>query len=119
MDGNIKDTPPTVFVPAAADRPRWEALPAELADVRSQARRPQARRPGPSSTEVAGRGRIPTTLAASDPGRGPAELAAIAPDAPATVRPRGPSFEIGRRRRLREGPGVLLRRLDQAPAERD
>ena len=36
MDGNIKDTPPTVLVPSAADKPRWQALPGELADVRKQ-----------------------------------------------------------------------------------
>lgn len=29
MDGNVKDTPPTVYVPAAADRERYEKLPAE------------------------------------------------------------------------------------------
>ena len=34
MDGNIKDTPPTVLVPSAADAPRWQTLPGELADVR-------------------------------------------------------------------------------------
>ena len=36
MDGNIKDTPPTVLVPDAADRARWQALPGELADARKQ-----------------------------------------------------------------------------------
>ncbi len=36
MDGNIKDTPPTVMVPIAADKPRWQALSAELADVRQK-----------------------------------------------------------------------------------
>ena len=34
MDGNIKDTPPTVLVPVAADKPRWKALSVELADIR-------------------------------------------------------------------------------------
>src|SRR5579871_2287465 len=37
MDGNIQDTPPTVVVPRADDKPRWEALSRELADVRRQA----------------------------------------------------------------------------------
>ena len=37
MDGNVKDTPPTVFLPAPADRGRWEALPGELATARQQA----------------------------------------------------------------------------------
>jgi cytochrome c553 len=36
MDGNVKDTPPTVFLPAAADRERWPALAQELADARQQ-----------------------------------------------------------------------------------
>ncbi len=35
MDGNIKDTPPVVIVPAKEDRPRWDALNAELAKVRA------------------------------------------------------------------------------------
>ncbi|MBL8828648.1 MAG: DUF1549 domain-containing protein, partial [Planctomycetaceae bacterium] len=35
MDGNIKDTPPIVVVPAKEDRPRWDALNAELAKVRA------------------------------------------------------------------------------------
>jgi hypothetical protein len=36
MDGNIKDTPPTVLVPSAADKARWRTLPGELAEVRKQ-----------------------------------------------------------------------------------
>jgi hypothetical protein len=36
MDGNVKDTPPTVFVPAEADRGRWPALEKDLADARRQ-----------------------------------------------------------------------------------
>ncbi|MGH7193246.1 MAG: DUF1549 domain-containing protein, partial [Candidatus Saccharimonadales bacterium] len=45
MDGNIKDTPPVVFVPKREDQPRWEALTKELADLRRQSdeRRAQAR----------------------------------------------------------------------------
>jgi hypothetical protein len=31
LDGNIKDTPPIVFVPSPADRERWSAIPGELA----------------------------------------------------------------------------------------
>ena len=30
MDGNVADTPPTLVVPAAADRQRWSALQAEI-----------------------------------------------------------------------------------------
>src|SRR5262249_42896143 len=36
MDGNIKDTPPTILVPRAEDRPRWEAITKELTQVRAQ-----------------------------------------------------------------------------------
>jgi hypothetical protein len=36
MDGNIKDTPPTVLVPRRDDRPHWEALAKELAQARQQ-----------------------------------------------------------------------------------
>jgi hypothetical protein len=45
MDGNIKDTPPTVVVPTAEDRQAWEKLPGELAVAQQQidARRAAAR----------------------------------------------------------------------------
>lgn len=45
MDGNIKDTPPVVPVPLSADRPRFEALPAEIAAAKQavEARRQEAR----------------------------------------------------------------------------
>jgi len=36
LDGNIKDTPPIVVVPRPEDRPRWEALGAELAEIRNK-----------------------------------------------------------------------------------
>ena len=36
MDGNIQDTPPTVFVPGPDDRPRWEAISAERSDLERQ-----------------------------------------------------------------------------------
>jgi hypothetical protein len=36
MDGNIKDTPPTVFVPNEADGSRWGALASERDTVRKQ-----------------------------------------------------------------------------------
>src|SRR6185312_12795370 len=45
MDGNIKDTPPIVFVPDSADRSRWDALLVELAGAKQQfdARKESAR----------------------------------------------------------------------------
>jgi hypothetical protein len=46
MDGNVKDTPPTVLVPRPKDRPRWEQVAKELADLRRQAEaRKQSARP--------------------------------------------------------------------------
>src|SRR5262249_36442513 len=36
MDGNIKDTPPILFVPKPEDRPRWQVLSKELAETRKQ-----------------------------------------------------------------------------------
>lgn len=44
-DGNIKDTPPIVVVPAPADRKKWDETVKQHADVlaKSQARRQQAR----------------------------------------------------------------------------
>ncbi len=36
MDGNVKDTPPVAVVPRPQDRPRWEALATQLADVHKQ-----------------------------------------------------------------------------------
>ncbi len=33
LDGNIRDTPPILFVPTRADRPRWERLSKEIKDT--------------------------------------------------------------------------------------
>lgn len=33
-DGNIKDTPPTVFVPSRTDRQKWEIVDQQLAEIR-------------------------------------------------------------------------------------
>ena len=56
MDGNIKDTPPIVFVPAAADRaPLGSPGPPSWSDARSKAR--AARKIGPAEFDtLAGRG---------------------------------------------------------------
>lgn len=35
-DGNIKDTPPILVVPTMADRPRWDALQADIAATRAK-----------------------------------------------------------------------------------
>jgi hypothetical protein len=46
MDGNIKDTPPIIFVPQRNDRPRWDLLAKELSEVRrqSETRKQEAQR---------------------------------------------------------------------------
>ena len=36
MDGNIQNTPPTVFVPRAEDREKWDQITKQLADARGQ-----------------------------------------------------------------------------------
>jgi hypothetical protein len=36
LDGNIKDTPPIVFVPGAIDRDRWSVVRAQLSDLQGQ-----------------------------------------------------------------------------------
>jgi mono/diheme cytochrome c family protein len=45
MDGNVKDTPPTVLVPRPEDRARWEEVSKDLADAgkQAEARRQAAR----------------------------------------------------------------------------
>ena len=36
MDGNVQNTPPTVFVPRAEDRDKWEQIAKQLADTQAQ-----------------------------------------------------------------------------------
>jgi hypothetical protein len=36
MDGNIKDTPPIIFVPSKDDRPKWNGLSKELAAIKQK-----------------------------------------------------------------------------------
>jgi mono/diheme cytochrome c family protein len=45
MDGNIKDTPPTIFVPRSDDRPKWDALARDVEAAKGllEARRKSAR----------------------------------------------------------------------------
>jgi len=46
MDGNVKDTPPTVLVPRPDDGPRWQAIRAERAELEHRlAARKQAAKP--------------------------------------------------------------------------
>ena len=35
MDGNIPNTPPTIFVPRTEDRPRWDVLAKEIGGLRA------------------------------------------------------------------------------------
>ncbi|MEA2632299.1 MAG: hypothetical protein QOE66_2518 [Chloroflexota bacterium] len=67
-DGNIKDTPPTVFVPDAMDRDRWGVLGGALADARQQLdSRKQSARPEFDKWLDAAK---PATLASLDPREG-------------------------------------------------
>ena len=51
MDGNVKDTPPVMFVPGTPeDRQRWQTLEGQLAELQQADRRPQAGGRGPIST---------------------------------------------------------------------
>ena len=89
MDGNVKDTPPTVFVPGAADQPRWQSLSTELAGVRSrvEARKQTARADFTKWLAAAD----PSVLEAMIP-TGGLQLAAIEPSVGETLRP-GKTFE--------------------------
>ena len=117
MDGNIKDTPPTVFVPAPADRDRWDvpdAPSATAAAATLEARKAAARA---RVRQVARRGDARLARRA-DPDRGAQTLRRprlarrrrAGPEAQAA----GARARAGRGGRLREGPGVLLRGLGQA-----
>ena len=82
MDGNIKDTPPIVLVPSAADRTRWQSLSGELADVRRQL----------DARKLSALADFTKWLAATDPASltamipsGGLMLAAVTPEAPVKV----------------------------------
>ena len=51
MDGNVKDTPPTIVVPQPEDRPQWEALAKESTDLKQQS---EARRKAARPSSMAG-----------------------------------------------------------------
>ncbi len=69
MDGNVKDTPPTVFVPARADRERWTVSPA-----RSRRPEPDRRPPrgGPPRVSDVAQDRRPQVARGHDPDPGTA-----------------------------------------------
>ena len=46
MDGNVADTPPAVFVPAAGDRSRWERNSKRLAQIREEMAAEEKAAPG-------------------------------------------------------------------------
>ena len=111
MDGNVKDTPPTIFVPSAADRPRWQGSagrtgrrPRSSSKLRKQSARADFTKWLAAANPKALEAMIPTSglqLAAIDPPR-----SAMTPS-PARV---SESADVGR---LRERPCVLVRGLDQ------
>ena len=76
MDGNVKDTPPTVFVPSAADQPRWKCFrrswraPGADLEGRKQSARPDFTKWLAAADPKALEAMIPTSglqLAAIDP----------------------------------------------------
>ena len=68
MDGNVKDTPPTVFVPSSSDRQRWESLSGEIASARGKlTARKQSARPDFDKWLASA---DPNALAASEPTNG-------------------------------------------------
>ena len=109
MDGNIKDTPPTVFVPSEADRPRSQVVTAELAAIRK----------GLETREQTARSDFAKWLAGPDPKAlestiptGGLRLAAINFPAQRHHRSR-PSVRIRRHGGLRQGSCLLVRSVDQ------
>jgi hypothetical protein len=90
MDGNIKDTPPTVFVPSARDRQRWQVLPGKLAELAKQldARKEGAREDFAKWLAAAD----PNKLAAQIPTAG-LKLAAVVSDA-VRAQPAGKTWEF-------------------------
>ncbi len=82
MDGNIKDTPPTILVPSPSDKSRWQTLPGELSDVRKRldARKQSAL---PDFTKWLAQ-TDSKALAALSP-TGGLKLEAVTPEAPVTV----------------------------------
>jgi hypothetical protein len=94
MDGNIKDTPPIVFVPPQGERERWDTLLADLGRTRGEleARRGTAR----ADFETWLNGSTPDSLGSSIPSEGlklHASLSARAGDATAAG-PNPPTLEI-------------------------
>jgi hypothetical protein len=82
MDGNIKDTPPTLFVPDVVDRSRWQVLPAKLAQARKQFdERKESARPEFTKWLASASAKDLTASVAT----GGLELTAIAPEAAVTV----------------------------------
>jgi len=62
MDGNISNTPPTIFVPRREDRPKWDAITHEIDTIKG--RSPPARTP-PVKTSTPGSPRSPPTISPS------------------------------------------------------
>ncbi|HMB07186.1 MAG TPA: DUF1549 domain-containing protein [Isosphaeraceae bacterium] len=139
MDGNIKDTPPTVFVPNPNDEERWEAIGERLAGAKREAedRTKSARAdfdewlteaaPGTPTVRVPDDGlRFHAPL--SEGNANTVQVNVDGVSSPLDLRPVGrvetwprrraghsvPAGGRGRGRRagrFREGPGLLLRRL--------
>jgi mono/diheme cytochrome c family protein len=97
MDGNIRDTPPILFVPADEDRDRWGALKTELAEARAKVdERRAAARPDFDAWLAT---QSPDAIAAMAPREGLEVTARLGargdgPDAVAPNGPAGPALEL-------------------------
>ena len=67
MDGNVKDTPPTVFVPGPDDRDRWDALAADVGRASASRLEPASKAARPEFDKLARRRPTPRDAIARDP----------------------------------------------------
>jgi hypothetical protein len=130
MDGNVKDTPPTVLVPRPEDRPRWEQVGRDLAELHTQIDgRKQAARADFEKWLTTAK---PETVAARVPGDGlrlHAKLSEGAGDRvhltldgkPRDVTVAGAAWDAGHvaAKSFRKQPGTALELADAGDFEKD
>ncbi len=126
MDGNVKDTPPTVFVPAEADRGRWPALE-KIWPMPAGSRRSERRSSAPTSTAAGRRGgpgplrrraqRVVRREAAGQPAvwRVDGPRGSLGSGARGRAIPRHGGLRDARAKRVRPGLCAVPRRVRPAP----
>lgn len=124
MDGNIKDTPPTVFVPMPDDRQRWESLVGQIAAARQavNARRQAARADFDkwltgATSQIIAAGIPSTDLKFHAPlaeGTGNAVTLSVAAKSRAQVLPKGIGWDVGQiaAKAFRTEPGGTIELAD-------